>query len=89
MANARPTRQQPLSSSILNTTSFVFPGDNGGTEYPAGKGAVNGPTLAIAADYEAQIVNLHRRGRSTKSACRGTRRRPARIRGTRLRIPRE
>jgi NAD(P)-dependent dehydrogenase (short-subunit alcohol dehydrogenase family) len=72
--------------SIVNTSSFAFLGDYGGTGYPAAKGAVNSLTLAIAAelkehgvranvvcpgaktrlstgpDYEAQIVELNRRG---------------------------
>jgi NAD(P)-dependent dehydrogenase (short-subunit alcohol dehydrogenase family) len=72
--------------SIVNTSSFAFLGDYGGTGYPAGKGGVNGLTLAIAAElkehgvranvvcpgaktrlstgreFEAHIVELHRRG---------------------------
>jgi NAD(P)-dependent dehydrogenase (short-subunit alcohol dehydrogenase family) len=36
--------------SIVNTSSFAFLGDYGGTGYPAGKGAVNGFTMAIAAE---------------------------------------
>ena len=36
--------------AIVNTSSFAFLGDYGGTGYPAGKGAVNGLTLAIAAE---------------------------------------
>lgn len=36
--------------SIVNTSSFAFLGDYGGTGYPAGKGAVNGLTMAIAAE---------------------------------------
>jgi NAD(P)-dependent dehydrogenase (short-subunit alcohol dehydrogenase family) len=36
--------------SIINTSSFAFLGDYGGTGYPAGKGAVNGLTMAIAAE---------------------------------------
>ncbi|MCB0929422.1 MAG: SDR family oxidoreductase [Mycolicibacterium insubricum] len=74
------------AGSIVNTGSFAFLGDYGGTGYPAGKGAVNGLTSAVAAelrefgvranvvcpgartrlstgpDYEAQIVELNRRG---------------------------
>ncbi|AQT83082.1 short-chain dehydrogenase [Mycolicibacterium litorale] len=36
--------------TIVNTSSFAFLGDYGGTGYPAGKGAVNGLTMAIAAE---------------------------------------
>lgn len=36
--------------AIVNTSSFAFLGDYGGTGYPAGKGAVNGLTMAIAAE---------------------------------------
>lgn len=36
--------------AIVNTSSFAFLGDYGGTGYPAGKGAVNSLTLAIAAE---------------------------------------
>ena len=36
--------------SIVNSSSFAFLGDYGGTGYPAGKGAVNGLTMAIAAE---------------------------------------
>jgi NAD(P)-dependent dehydrogenase (short-subunit alcohol dehydrogenase family) len=44
--------------AIVNTSSFAFLGDYGGTGYPAGKGGVNGLTLSIAAVC------------STRSACR-------------------
>jgi NAD(P)-dependent dehydrogenase (short-subunit alcohol dehydrogenase family) len=37
------------SGAIVNTSSFAFRGDYGGTGYPAGKGAVNGFTLAVHA----------------------------------------
>ncbi|MGH3643324.1 MAG: SDR family NAD(P)-dependent oxidoreductase [Mycobacterium sp.] len=83
---AAPKMVAQGGGAIVNTSSFAFLGDYGGTGYPAGKGAVNGLTLAIAAelknervranvvcpgartrlstgaDYEAQIVDLHRRG---------------------------
>lgn len=36
--------------AIVNTSSFAFLGDYGGTGYPAGKGAVNALTMAIAAE---------------------------------------
>ncbi|ULE35673.1 SDR family oxidoreductase [Mycobacterium sp. IDR2000157661] len=83
---AAPKMVAQGGGAIVNTSSFAFLGDYGGTGYPAGKGAVNGLTLAIAAelkehgvranvvcpgaktrlstgiDYEAHIVDLHRRG---------------------------
>ena len=83
---AAPTMVEQGGGSIVNTSSFAFLGDYGGTGYPAAKGAVNSLTLAIAAelkehgvranavcpgaktrlstgpDYEAQIVELNRRG---------------------------
>ncbi len=39
--------------AIINTSSVAFLGDYGGTGYPAGKGAVNGLTMAIAAELKA------------------------------------
>jgi 3-oxoacyl-[acyl-carrier protein] reductase len=39
--------------SIVNTSSAAFLGDYGGTGYPAGKGAVNGLTMAMAAELKA------------------------------------
>jgi NAD(P)-dependent dehydrogenase (short-subunit alcohol dehydrogenase family) len=83
---AAPRMVAQGGGAIVNTSSFAFLGDYGGTGYPAGKGAVNGLTLAIAAelknervranvvcpgartrlssgaDYEAEILGLHRRG---------------------------
>jgi NAD(P)-dependent dehydrogenase (short-subunit alcohol dehydrogenase family) len=67
---AAPKMVAQGGGAIVNTSSFAFLGDYGGTGYPAGKGAVNGLTLAIGAttrlstgaDYEAQIVDLHQRG---------------------------
>jgi 3-oxoacyl-[acyl-carrier protein] reductase len=38
--------------SIINTGSMAFLGDYGGTGYPAGKGAVNGLTMAMAAELK-------------------------------------
>jgi NAD(P)-dependent dehydrogenase (short-subunit alcohol dehydrogenase family) len=40
------------SGSIVNTGSMAFLGDYGGTGYPAGKGAVNGLTMAMAAELK-------------------------------------
>jgi NAD(P)-dependent dehydrogenase (short-subunit alcohol dehydrogenase family) len=45
--------------AIVNTSSFAFLGDYGGTGYPAGKGGVNGLTLAIAAELKAHGVRAN------------------------------
>ncbi|HEX2213355.1 MAG TPA: SDR family oxidoreductase, partial [Mycobacterium sp.] len=45
--------------AIVNTSSFAFLGDYGGTGYPAGKGAVNGLTLAIAAELKEHKVRAN------------------------------
>ena len=45
--------------AIVNTSSFAFLGDYGGTGYPAGKGAVNGLTMAIAAELAEHNVRAN------------------------------
>ena len=45
--------------SIVNTSSFAYLGDYGGTGYPAGKGAVNGLTMAIAAELAEHDVRAN------------------------------
>ena len=45
--------------SIVNTSSFALLGDCGGTGYPAGKGGVNGLTLAIAAELKEHGVRAN------------------------------
>lgn len=45
--------------SIINTSSFAYLGDYGGTGYPAGKGGVNGLTLAIAAELKEYGVRAN------------------------------
>ncbi|SOX54046.1 NAD(P)-dependent oxidoreductase [Mycobacterium ahvazicum] len=45
--------------TIVNTSSVAFLGDYGGTGYPAGKGAVNGLTVAIAAELKAKGVRAN------------------------------
>lgn len=45
--------------TIVNTSSTAFLGDYGGTGYPAGKGAVNGLTMAIAAELKADGVRAN------------------------------
>lgn len=45
--------------AIVNTGSFAFLGDYGGTGYPAGKGAVNSLTMAIAAELREHGVRAN------------------------------
>jgi 3-oxoacyl-[acyl-carrier protein] reductase len=45
--------------TIVNTSSVAFLGDYGGTGYPAGKGAVNGLTVAIAAELKTKGVRAN------------------------------
>lgn len=45
--------------SIINTSSVAFLGDYGGTGYPAGKGAVNGLTMAMAAELKTYGVRAN------------------------------
>ncbi|MGW0180732.1 SDR family NAD(P)-dependent oxidoreductase [Nocardia sp. NPDC003345] len=45
--------------SIINTSSFAYLGDYGGTGYAAGKGAVNSLTLAIAAELAEHGVRAN------------------------------
>ncbi|TQF65813.1 SDR family NAD(P)-dependent oxidoreductase [Rhodococcus spelaei] len=47
------------AGAIVNTSSFAFLGDYGGTGYPAGKGAVNSLTLAIAAELAQSGVRAN------------------------------
>lgn len=47
---AAPRMVEAGRGAIVNTSSFAFLGDYGGTGYPAGKGAVNSLTLALAAE---------------------------------------
>lgn len=56
---AAPKMVAQGGGSIVNTSSFAFLGDYGGTGYPAGKGAVNGLTLAIAAELRAYGVRAN------------------------------
>jgi NAD(P)-dependent dehydrogenase (short-subunit alcohol dehydrogenase family) len=56
---AAPVMAQQRSGAIVNTSSFAFLGDYGGTGYPAGKGAVNGLTLAIAAELAEHGVRAN------------------------------
>ncbi len=56
---AAPLMAQQGSGTIVNTSSFAFLGDYGGTGYPAGKAAVNGLTLAIAAELAEHGVRAN------------------------------
>jgi len=56
---AAPKMVAKGGGSIVNTSSFAFLGDYGGTGYPAGKGAVNSLTLAIAAELKERGVRAN------------------------------
>lgn len=56
---AAPRMVAQGGGTIVNTSSFAFLGDYGGTGYPAGKGAVNGLTLAIAAELREHGVRAN------------------------------
>jgi 3-oxoacyl-[acyl-carrier protein] reductase len=45
--------------TIINSSSAAFLGDYGGTGYPAGKGAINGLTMAVAAELKAYGVRAN------------------------------
>jgi NAD(P)-dependent dehydrogenase (short-subunit alcohol dehydrogenase family) len=56
---AAPKMAAQGGGAIVNTSSFAFLGDYGGTGYPAGKGAVNGLTLAVAAELREYGVRAN------------------------------
>ena len=56
---AAPRMVNAGRGSIVNSSSFAFLGDYGGTGYPAGKGAVNGLTMAIAAELAEHGVRAN------------------------------
>ena len=56
---AAPRMVRQGGGAIVNTSSFAFLGDYGGTGYPAGKGGVNGLTLAIAAELKEHGVRAN------------------------------
>lgn len=56
---ATPKMVAQGGGAIVNTSSFAYLGDYGGTGYPAGKGAVNGLTLAIAAELREHGVRAN------------------------------
>jgi NAD(P)-dependent dehydrogenase (short-subunit alcohol dehydrogenase family) len=53
---AAPKMIEQGGGAIINTSSFAYLGDYGGTGYPAGKGGVNGLTMAIAAELKDHHV---------------------------------
>ena len=56
---AAPRMVAAGGGSIINTGSFAFLGDYGGTGYPAGKAAVNGLTMAMAAELAEHGVRAN------------------------------
>jgi NAD(P)-dependent dehydrogenase (short-subunit alcohol dehydrogenase family) len=56
---AAPRMVAAGGGSIVNTGSFAFLGDYGGTGYPAGKAAVNGLTMALAAELAEHGVRAN------------------------------
>lgn len=56
---AAPRMVAQGGGSIINTGSVAFLGDYGGTGYPAGKGAVNSLTLAVAAELKQHRVRAN------------------------------
>jgi NAD(P)-dependent dehydrogenase (short-subunit alcohol dehydrogenase family) len=56
---AAPRMVAQGGGAIVNTSSLAFLGDYGGPGYPAGKGAVNGLTLAIAAELKEYGVRAN------------------------------
>ena len=56
---AAPRMATQRSGAIVNTSSFAFLGDYGGTGYPAGKGGVNGLTMAIAGQLKEHGVRAN------------------------------
>ena len=56
---AAPRMVAAGGGSIVNSSSFAFLGDYGGTGYPAGKAAVNGLTMALAAELAEHGVRAN------------------------------
>ncbi|MDQ2638176.1 MAG: SDR family oxidoreductase [Actinomycetota bacterium] len=56
---AAPRMVAQGGGSIVNTSSFAFLGDYGGTGYPAGKGGVNALTMALAAELREHGVRAN------------------------------
>lgn len=56
---AAPIMAEQRRGSIVNSGSVAFLGDYGGTGYPAGKGAINSLTLAMAAELAEHGVRAN------------------------------
>ena len=56
---AAPQIVAQSAGAMVNTSSFAYLGDYGGTGYPVGKGAVNGLTMAIAAELKEYGVRAN------------------------------
>ncbi|WP_209898878.1 SDR family NAD(P)-dependent oxidoreductase [Nocardia goodfellowii] len=56
---AAPLMTSSRRGSIINTGSFAYLGDYGGTGYPAGKGAVTSLSLAMAAELKEYGVRVN------------------------------
>ncbi|MFE3797494.1 SDR family NAD(P)-dependent oxidoreductase [Nocardia tengchongensis] len=56
---AAPLMAANGTGTIINTGSFAYLGDYGGTGYPAGKGAVLSLTLAMAAELKGSGVRVN------------------------------
>ncbi len=56
---AAPKMVAQGGGAIVNSSSFAFLGDYGGTGYPAGKGGVNGLTMALAAELKGHAVRAN------------------------------
>ncbi|TDK96377.1 SDR family NAD(P)-dependent oxidoreductase [Mycobacterium paragordonae] len=56
---AAPVMAAQGHGTIINTGSVAFLGDYGGTGYPAGKAAVNGLTMAMAAELKSAGVRAN------------------------------
>jgi len=56
---AAPRMVNQGNGAIVNTSSLAFRGDYGGTGYPAGKGAVNSLTVAMAAELKGHGVRAN------------------------------
>lgn len=56
---AAPKMVEQGGGAIINTSSFAYLGDYGGTGYPAGKGGVNGLTMALAAELSEHRVRAN------------------------------
>jgi NAD(P)-dependent dehydrogenase (short-subunit alcohol dehydrogenase family) len=56
---AAPKMVEQGGGAIINTSSFAYLGDYGGTGYPAGKGGVNGLTMALATELREHGVRAN------------------------------